>query len=87
TGTNPEQLLGAALARCFSMSLTNLIEESGIAGEGVVVRTDAVVRSRSSTRRRPSRWTPPSPRRAGDDSVASRPARPRYRRGYCRSGG
>ena len=43
TGTNPEQMLGAALAGCFSMSLTNLIEESGIAGDGVVVRTDAVV--------------------------------------------
>ena len=42
-GTNPEQMLGAALAGCFSMSLTNLIEESGIAGDSVVVRTDAVV--------------------------------------------
>ena len=31
TGTNPEQMLGAALAGYFSMSLTNLIEESGIA--------------------------------------------------------
>ena len=42
-GTNPEQLIGAALAGCFSMSLTNLIEEAGIAGDGVVVSTDAVV--------------------------------------------
>ncbi len=42
-GTNPEQLIGAALAGCFSMSLTNLIEESGIAGDSVLVSTDAVV--------------------------------------------
>lgn len=28
-GTNPEELIGAAHAGCFSMSLTNLIEESG----------------------------------------------------------
>ena len=28
-GTNPEELLGAAHAACFSMSLSNLLEEAG----------------------------------------------------------
>jgi osmotically inducible protein OsmC len=28
-GTNPEELVGAALAGCFSMSVTNLIDEAG----------------------------------------------------------
>jgi osmotically inducible protein OsmC len=28
-GTNPEELIGAAHAGCFSMALTSLIEESG----------------------------------------------------------
>ncbi len=42
-GTNPEQMIGAALAGCFSMSLANLIEESGHSVEGVEITTNAVV--------------------------------------------
>lgn len=42
-GTNPEQLIGAAHAGCFAMSLTNLIEEAGIDGETVSIEAKAVV--------------------------------------------
>jgi osmotically inducible protein OsmC len=42
-GTNPEQLIGAALAGCFSMSLANLVEESGHSLEGVEINANAVV--------------------------------------------
>ena len=42
-GTNPEQLIGAAHAGCFAMSLTNLIEEAGIDGGSVEIRAGAVV--------------------------------------------
>jgi osmotically inducible protein OsmC len=41
-GTNPEQMLAAALAGCFSMSLANMIEESGADMSDVSVETDAV---------------------------------------------
>jgi lipoyl-dependent peroxiredoxin len=40
TGTNPEELLGAAHAGCFSMSLASLLEENGTPGRVV---TDAKV--------------------------------------------
>lgn len=43
SGTNPEQLIGAAHAGCFAMSLTNLIEETGLEAAGVEVRVEAVV--------------------------------------------
>jgi osmotically inducible protein OsmC len=42
-GTNPEQMLGAAHAGCFSMALSNLIEETGIDMTGVSVETSAIV--------------------------------------------
>lgn len=42
-GTNPEQMLGAAHAGCFSMALGNLIEETGIDMTDVSVETSAVV--------------------------------------------
>ena len=42
-GTNPEQMLGAALAGCFSMSLANMIEESGQDMEEVWIASSAVV--------------------------------------------
>ena len=42
-GTNPEQMLGAALAGCFSMSVANVIEESGQSMDGVEINTTAVV--------------------------------------------
>ena len=40
-GTNPEELLGAAHAGCFSMSLSNLLEEAGHRFRSV--HTDATV--------------------------------------------
>lgn len=42
-GTNPEQMLGAALAGCFSMSLANMIEETGQDMSGVEIDSSAVV--------------------------------------------
>lgn len=41
-GTNPEQMVGAALAGCYSMALTNLIEETGADAAQVSVATSAV---------------------------------------------
>ena len=41
TGTNPEELVGAAHAGCFSMSLSNLVEEAGL--DPVAIRTSAEV--------------------------------------------
>jgi osmotically inducible protein OsmC len=35
TGTNPEELLGAAHAGCFSMSLANMLAQAGHAPESV----------------------------------------------------
>jgi osmotically inducible protein OsmC len=43
-GANPEQLLGAALASCFSMALANMLAQDGTPAESVA--TDAVVRIR-----------------------------------------
>ncbi len=40
-GSNPEQLIGAALASCFSMALSNLLAQAGSPPESV--RTDAGV--------------------------------------------
>lgn len=42
-GTNPEQMLGAAHAGCFAMSLTNLIEEAGFDGASVTIEAKSVV--------------------------------------------
>jgi osmotically inducible protein OsmC len=42
-GTNPEQMLGAAHAGCFSMALGNLIEETGIDMTDVSIETSAIV--------------------------------------------
>ncbi len=41
TGTNPEELLGAAHAGCFSMSLSSLLEDAGYKVHAV--NTDATV--------------------------------------------
>ncbi len=41
TGTNPEELLGAAHAGCFSMSLSSLLEDAGYRVHAV--STDATV--------------------------------------------
>ena len=35
TGTNPEELIGAAHAGCYSMALSNMLYEAGIAAESV----------------------------------------------------
>lgn len=40
--SNPEELLGAALAGCFSMALTVSLEKAGLAPQGV--QTDAEVK-------------------------------------------
>ena len=40
-GTNPEQLLAAALAGCFSMSLANLLEEAGLDVDALTIETKA----------------------------------------------
>jgi len=40
-GTNPEELIGAALAGCFSMALSNVLSEAGHVPERI--RTDAEV--------------------------------------------
>ncbi|MDB4929543.1 MAG: osmC [Myxococcaceae bacterium] len=41
-GSNPEELIGAALAGCFSMALTVGLEKAGLAPQGV--RTEAEVK-------------------------------------------
>lgn len=38
TGTNPEELLGAAHAGCFSMALSLLIEQAGFTPERITTR-------------------------------------------------
>jgi lipoyl-dependent peroxiredoxin len=40
-GSNPEQLIGAAFAACFSMALSNILAQAGTPPESV--RTDATV--------------------------------------------
>jgi osmotically inducible protein OsmC len=45
-GTNPEQLIAAALAGCFTMALSNLLTEAGDPPESL--RTHAVVHLRNS---------------------------------------
>ncbi|MFT4149563.1 MAG: OsmC family protein [Paracoccaceae bacterium] len=35
SGTNPEELIGAAHAACFSMALSNLLAEAGIVAERI----------------------------------------------------
>ena len=40
SGTNPEELLGAAHAGCFSMALSHLIEQAGYTPERIATRAD-----------------------------------------------
>jgi len=40
-GTNPEQLIAAAHAGCFSMALTSDLEDAGIDGNSVTIKTEA----------------------------------------------
>lgn len=41
TGTNPEELIGAAHAGCFSMALSKILDEAGLTPERI--ETDAAV--------------------------------------------
>lgn len=41
SGTNPEQLIAAAHAGCFSMALTSILEDAGIDAAAIVIRTSA----------------------------------------------
>lgn len=38
-GTNPEELIGAAHAACFSMALSNILAEKGITAERIETRS------------------------------------------------
>ena len=40
-GTNPEQLIAAAHAGCFSMALTSILEDAGIDANNVEIQTQA----------------------------------------------
>ena len=42
-GTNPEELLGAAHAGCFSMALSNILGESGLKAERIETRADVTL--------------------------------------------
>lgn len=42
SGTNPEQMIAAAHAGCFSMALTSLIEDTGLDASQVRIDTSAV---------------------------------------------
>ncbi|MBM3604109.1 MAG: OsmC family protein [Alphaproteobacteria bacterium] len=39
-GTNPEELVGAAHASCFSMALAMMLEKEGISGVSIETRSD-----------------------------------------------
>lgn len=42
-GTNPEELLGAAHAGCFSMALSNILGEAGWVAERIETRADVTL--------------------------------------------
>jgi len=42
-GTNPEELLGAAHAGCYSMALSNILGESGLTAERIETRADVTL--------------------------------------------
>ncbi|WP_410218582.1 OsmC family protein [Paracoccus sp. (in: a-proteobacteria)] len=39
-GTNPEELVGAAHASCFSMALAMMLEQEGVSGVSIETRSD-----------------------------------------------
>jgi lipoyl-dependent peroxiredoxin len=43
-GTNPEELLGAAHAGCFSMALANILEQAGFAAERIATRANVTIK-------------------------------------------
>lgn len=42
-GTNPEELIGAALAGCFSMSFANMLATEGLAPQKVATSADVTI--------------------------------------------
>ncbi len=58
-GSNPEQLIAAAHAACFSMALSNILAEAGSPPDSV--HTDAAVTLRLVDDSRPSPGSPWSP--------------------------
>ena len=71
-GTNPEELIGAAHAGCFSMALSNILVQAGITPERIDTRAAVylekgeagfgITRVHLETRvRAPGAWKPPSP--------------------------
>jgi osmotically inducible protein OsmC len=65
-GTNPEELLGAAHAGCFTMALSAILGEAGMTAEQMDTKCDSTTapprprraaRSPSCSRGRRSRWT------------------------------
>lgn len=44
TGSNPEQLIGAAHAACFSMALSNILAQAGSPPDSVALGCPATVR-------------------------------------------
>lgn len=44
TGSNPEELIGAALSGCFSMALANVLAEAGYDPESVHTTADVTLR-------------------------------------------
>jgi len=42
-GTNPEELIGAAHAGCFTMALSNILEGAGLTAEKLETRADVTI--------------------------------------------
>ena len=43
TGTNPEELIGAAHAGCFTMALSNILGEAGLTAEKMETKADVTL--------------------------------------------
>jgi OsmC subfamily peroxiredoxin len=59
-GVNPEQLIGAAHAACFSMALATLLADSGHVPESVETKASVACASSTASRRSPQSHSPPS---------------------------
>ena len=42
-GTNPEELIGAAHAGCFSMALSNILGQAGLTADSIQTKTDVTL--------------------------------------------
>lgn len=49
TGTNPEELIGAAHAGCFSMAFSNVLAEAGYTPESVTTNADVTLENGAIT--------------------------------------